>query len=389
MTDAAFPRVLILSTTKISTVTATGSAMRNLFGGWPRARLAQVHSVGGEADEELCDQFFHLTEDDVDRRGKLRRGLRSFVTEFGADVVYYRTIDEPAAFARLALALRDDYDLPIVTHTMDDWLSRMQGAATTPTERTQADDAAENLRRIIAGARSNLAISDAMSVAMQHQYGTDFTTFHNAIDFDEWRSVRRRRSVETDGVFRIRYTGSLASDMSRDSALDLAHVVDVLAAERRSLRLEFSSAPWWQDVFNNEFRHFRNSRHVGFLSRDEYLQFLADADLAVIPINFDDHSLSYLRHSMSNKAPEYMAAGLPVLCYGPLESATINYADRAGWASCVTQRSANELAKAIRHLMDDDQFRNAIGDRAHTIGRERHDAQSNRERFRSALSGNA
>lgn len=359
--------------------------MRNFFGGWPKDHLAQVHSIGGEADEELCDRFFHITDGDIGNKGKLSKKLSSFITDFGADAVYYRTIDEPAAFGRLALALHAQFKIPIVTHTMDDWLNRMTLGATTSREKAAAAAASENLTSVIKIAHANLAISDSMSTAMRRHYDTDFQTFHNAIDFDEWSKVERTRSVETDGVFRIRYTGSLAADMSRDSAMDFAHVVDVLAAEQRSVRLEFSSAPWWRDVFNTDFRHFKNSRHVGFFDRPDYLQFLADADLAIIPINFDDHSISYLRHSMSNKAPEYMAAGLPILCYGPLESATINYADSAGWAHCVTERSANDLGKAIRLLMDDDAARQAVASKAREVGRGRHGATANRQRFRDAL----
>ena len=111
MTGSAYPKVLVLSTTPISTVTATGSAVRNLFGGWPKGHLAQVESAGGEADEELCDRFFHLTEGDIDKKGRLSKDLSSFITDFGPDTVYYRTIDEPAAFGRLALALHDQFQV--------------------------------------------------------------------------------------------------------------------------------------------------------------------------------------------------------------------------------------------------------------------------------------
>jgi len=385
--SSSFPKVLVLSTTKISTVSATGSAMRNLFGAWPRGHLAQVHSVGGDADEELCDRFFQISKGDIGGKGKLSRRLRSFITDFDPDIVYYRTIDEPASLAHLALALHDQLGHPIVTHTMDDWLNRMTLAAVTPAEKAAAAHAGENLARLINIARANLAISDKMSAAMEREYGTEFQTFHNAIEFGEWSHVERTRSVETDGVFRIRYTGGLAADMCRDSAKDLAHVVDVLAAERRSIRLEFSSAPWWRDVFDTEFRQFRNSRHVGFLDRADYLQFLGDADLGVIPINFDDRSLSYVRYSMSNKAPDFMAAGLPILCYGPLESATANYAHSTGWAHCVTERSANELGKAIRMLMDHHGLRRTMADKASEVGREHHNAVANRERFLAALTG--
>jgi len=222
---------------------------------------------------------------------------------------------------------------------------------------------------------------------MAQEYGRPFATFHNAIDTAEWADVQRRRSVDDDGVFRVRYTGSLAADMCLNSAIDMCYVVDMLRLEGRNIRLEMTGGIWWEEAFNEHIRDaYPSCTHFGLLDRADYLQFLADADLAILPINFDGHSLTYVQYSMSNKAPEYMAAGLPVLAYGPEASATIEYANRTGWATCVLHPSPNDLAVALRQLMDDPEKRASQGSAAASIGRERHDATANRARLLQTLS---
>lgn len=374
----SYPRTLVISTTRFSTVTATGSALRNLFGAWPVDALAQIHVEGGDVDTELCDRYFRF-EDEI------TSSLTDFAREFAPDVIYYRTIDEPTAFRQVAAAVSEATGAAIVTHTMDDWLGRLTATAGSASERSDAAAAANQLRDLINGSAANLAISEKMAEAMSAEYNRPFETFHNAIDFSEWEGIERTRDQSSDGVFRIRYTGSLAADMSLDSARDFAYVVDMLRREGRSIELEFSSAPWWQQVYTDEIAGWQGNRHAGFLDRRDYLQFLVDADLAIIPINFDDASLRYVGYSMSNKAPEYMAAQIPVLVYGPRESATIDYAVNAGWAMGVTERSCNELARAIRALMDDQSARDTLASRALEVGTASHDAAVNRERLRMTL----
>jgi len=362
--------------------------MRNLLHGWPIDRIAQLHCDVGEPDEEVCAHYFHVEPNDAPRDRGLSPALRKWITDFAPDVVYFRTIDRPTHFQRLGVQVAEATGARLVTHTMDDWVARMGAQAQTPAEIAEADRGAAALTDAVAKATHNLAISDRMGEAMEQKYGLPFATFHNAIDTAEWSDVARQRSVDDDGVFRIRYTGSLAEDMCLSSAIDLCYVVDMLRLEGRSIKLEMTGGIWWEESFNRHIRDkYPSCSHFGMLDRDDYLQFLADADLAILPINFDSHSLSYVQYSMSNKAPEYMAAGIPVLAYGPAASATIGYAKRAGWAECVLHPSPDDAAKAIRRLIDNPAERHELAARANRIGRADHDADTNRARLFEVLAG--
>lgn len=360
--------------------------MRNLFFGWPADRIAQLHCEAGDPDTEVCERYFNVAESDAPLDGELSSALRSWLDDFGPEVVYFRTIDRPLRFQRLGTRVAAATNARLVTHTMDDWAARLRTQAMTAEQVTAADQGAAALTEAISAATANFAISDRMADTMARTFGKPFSTFHNAIDTSEWSSIERKRSVEDDGVFRVRYTGSLAADMCLSSAIDLCYVVDMLRLEGRNIRLEMTGGSWWEDAFNEHIRdEYPSCTHFGMLERSEYLQFLADADLAILPINFDSHSLSYVQYSMSNKAPEYMAAGIPVLAYGPTASATIDYARRGGWATCVLHPSPNDVATVLRRLIDNPEERHELGAAAHRVGLAAHDADANRARLLEAM----
>lgn len=392
----SLPRCLVISTTRFETTSATGSALSHLFAGWPIENLAQIHHRQGALETDTCRHYYYIedrelaelaTVDDAGR-SSLPRHLRRWIEDFDPELVYFRTIDEPDGFRRIAAEIHHAFGTPVVTHTMDDWLNRLIVNASTDDEQARAARARADLDEVVALAANNLVISEPMATAMAASHNRSFQPFANSIDWTEWENVQRTRRVSSDGVFRVRYAGGLAPDMNAASVADVAYVCDILAREGRPVQFEMSSARWWEPAFDADVAPFSPSaRHVGFFDRPDYLQFLVDADLLVLPINFDDTSLAYVRYSMSNKAPDYMAAGVPILAYGPLASATISYAAEHGWARLVSERSPDELARTMREMIDEPDVGQAVVDVASSVVRQRHDATTNRRAFRSALAG--
>src|SRR5688572_404272 len=73
--------------------------------------------------------------------------------------------------------------------------------------------------------------------------------------------------------------------------------------------------------------------------------------------NFDQDSLRYIRLSMPNKLPEYLASGAPVLAVGPRAANGIDYVLSRGLACCVTDRDPETLTAALRRLGTDSGYR--------------------------------
>lgn len=394
-----FPSTLVVSTTRLGQMTATGAAMLSLFGDWPTDRLFQLHTdkAKGSNEGSQYPEFYIEGEPAKPGLGGLWKSYRrqadrglfdriaSWAAEQRPEVIYYRAIDKPRYMWWLPIELSQRLGVPLVTHIMDDWPKRMTDVARSEGRHRDAEAIHEELHRLFARTSRALSICDKMSKAFGERYGVSFQAFQNSIDAAEWEGVTRARSVDTDGVFRLVYAGSLAEDMTLQSFIELTEAVGLLRDRGLPVQLNIYGARWWQKVFDKHVGKKPGIRYVGFVPRERYVQSLVDADLLVMPINFDDRSLTYIRYSLANKGPDYMAAGAPILVYGSPEAATVEYAIKHKWAEVISSQGVDKLADTIAGLMSDAERRAQLAQQAAKVGAAFHNALKNRERFRKLM----
>ena len=404
--DFILPRVLIVSPTRLNTQSATGTAMTMFFRGWPKDRLAQIHTDGFTQQDTSTVERSLFVDSRIGRYERIpflgprfvarfgRDGIwhqllnadraYRFARDFQPDVIYYRAVDRPRFYNWLPRKLSERMGVPLVTHIMDDWPARLaRELAHLPGVLAKVD---RQLRETFAASSVNLSICDKMSRGFGERYGVAFQSLHNCIDREEWTDLAPTRSFETDGTFRVVYSGGLASDMTRTSFGELARTIASLHERNHSIEFDVLGPPWHKNIYKSEVGNRPGVNYLGFVPREQYLQTLTDADLLVLPINFDARSLTYIRYSMANKAPEYMAAGRPILGYGPLDAATLGYAHDAGWARIVHEQNPGKLEAALLDLMHDPEQRRRLAARAQEVGRRHHDAAEHRQRFRALMS---
>ena len=380
-------------------MTATGAAMFSLFGDWPEDRLFQLHTDKAKGSNEGSNypEFYienepaqpgiHNILRSIGRRGgrSAYARIESWVREMKPEVIYYRAIDKPRFMWWLPIVLSDQLGIPLVTHIMDDWPKRLTDTARNEGRHRDAERIHDQLAQTFRQSRKALSICDKMSRAFEERYGVPFVAFQNTIDYAEWSGVSRTRSYEDDGTFRIVYAGSLADDMTLQSFVELSEAVGVLRDQGIPIQLNVYGARWWQNVFDREVGQKPGVKYIGFVPRARYVQSLVDADLLAMPINFDSRSMNYIRYSLANKAPDYMAAGAPILVYGSPESATVEYAIRHRWAEVVSQQGVEHIAKAVKDLIEQPAKRAELVQKAAKVGTAFHDSAKNRERFRKLL----
>jgi glycosyltransferase involved in cell wall biosynthesis len=402
-----FPRVLIISPTRLDAQTATGAAMASFFRGWPKDRIAQIYSNKvSEFDHGVCEQYCYANSHlekipGVKKFGRITTELLgchavdririrwndvlAWARRFRPEVVYYRAVEDPSFFKWLPLRLTKELGVPLVTHIMDDWPARCEARCGAAKRRFLVPRLHRQLEDLFQNSVLNLSICEKMSRAFQDRYGVRFIPFHNSIDIDEWKDPRARPCQDASGPFRIVYTGSLASDMQLWSVKDLAEVVGELHKGGVHVGLELYGAKWWLTNYGRYLEGLPGVKHMGFVPSNEYPRILMEADLLALPINFDDESLAYIRYSMANKGPDYMASGTPILVYGPAESATVEYAASAGWGYVVAERDKEKLEKAVLDLMSDRERGFQLGQHARTLAFKKHDARIVRKRFQALL----
>jgi glycosyltransferase involved in cell wall biosynthesis len=283
---------------------------------------------------------------------------------------------------QLTRLIVERWRLPLAIHIMDDWPSVIYTKGLyAPWLRTRV---LREFRGLLDRAAVRMVISGAMAAEYRRRYHYSFVPFHNALDMAEWSAVSRQ-TWDVGGRVTIRYVGSIVAEAQRDALRDLCGAVAELRGAGIDLTLSVH-APAAQAALLRGWNVPPEVLHLGAPPQaSDVPRLLSEADILVLPFNFDDASRQYMRYSMPTKVPAYMISGSPVLVYGPSDLATVAYAAKEGWGLTVSERGGSALTTALRQLASDVPLRERIGRRAIAIARRNHDAASVTQAFKTAL----
>lgn len=421
-TSLELPRVLVATSNNFNLRGGGGITLTNLFRGWPRERLANVHEDATPPDRSVCDNFFRLTRrevqwvwpfsivepraaaragngtnalepsgpdhtwkrrlvgDGVPRDVKLSPELTAWIEAFRPQMVY--GFLGSTAQMRLMREIADRWQVPAAIHIMDDWPSVIYSEGWLgPLLRPLA---LREFRHLVDRAAVRLGISRAMADEYTSRYGHPFAAFHNALNMAEWSTAAKTSwSVGAPAV--VRYVGSLWPDAQQRAMRQACEAVASLREHGVNVTMHVhapvdQARPLRQWGFSEEVLRLERSPDASAVP-----ELLARADILILPFNFDVASLKYMRLSMPTKVPAYMISGTPVLVYGPASAATVAYASEGGWAATVTTEGAAPLATALESLLGDEARRASLAKRAMELARRDHDESRVRPAFWATL----
>lgn len=434
--SVGYSRLLLVTANAFNTLSGGGITFTNLFKGWPKDKIATVHNDKIAPTTDVCDKYYHLSKkefpwifpfslanyfggqekfegalrtakstgkgksfktdllkyiqrgtqavfgDEIPTGAVLTYDLKKWIKDFKPDVIY--TILGNLQYIRLVRQIAHEFKIPVVVHMMDDWPSVMyKRGVFGPYRRWRMK---VELQKIMNEAAVSLAICDSMARAYQERYGRPFKAFHNALEAEGWIS-KARKEWKRKSPFMVVYAGALMPDSQLGSVKDVADCVASL--NKSGLDVEFKIyAPWY---FANAYRdELERGKCVQVFDAPETMDIeslFTSANLLLLPVNFDDASVKYIRYSMPTKVPAYMFSGTPTLAYGPSEVVSIGYAQKFQWAYCVTNCDKKELADAIKRLISEEPLRKNLALRAQELAKERHDAVKVRADFHKVLIG--
>ena len=366
-----YPKMLMLDMTAMGNGTATGEIKSNLTRNWPRERLLQLarHGKDGLALVKQ-DEAGRYPSEVVDRDDAFER-----IKAFDPDVVMYRPVPNVPWLHEASMELINKLGKPVVSWIMDDWPAEL--AETDP---EQWATLKPDLDRLLEGSAVRLSICEAMSKGMGERYGVEFKALANGVDPEDWAEARPHDRQR----LRIRYAGGLAQNMTRDSVLRIARVVERLGDAGHPVTFEINTQPWWLRQAADAFEGFK---HTKIASEDRpakaYRDWLSRANVVVIAYNFNEETLRYVRYSMANKMPECLASGAVLFAHGPREAATIDYLADKDFASVVTEASEDAIEAELLALMQAPAERQAMAERARAFVFENHDINALGETLRA------
>lgn len=438
-----YPRVLFVTPLAFNHFTGGGITFTNLFRGWPKDRLFTVHADSLPLSIDTCVNYFHLGAEElplvqplqalrsfgggttgagpsatdssaqsghnpashdlaypkgVAKRlllkgadalfghsgfpvsARLSARLASWIEAARPDVLY--TILGSIEMMELVEKIRARFDLPVVVHLMDDWRAeRERYGLLSPLRRRRLN---ELFGRSVRTAGGHLAISDAMAAAYSAEFGVRFEAIQNVIDNDQWLK-NARQDVTSARPARLLYAGSIYPTVQLSSLLDISAAVARLRSRGMAITLDVMAPDFMVAPFRALLEAHDGTRVLPQVPRDRYFATLCEADVLLLPVNFETAAIRMVRYSMPTKVPEYLVSGVPILLYAPQAIAQIEYAQRYGWGLTVTQRTPALLDAALQRIVDDLSLRRELVRRARTTAAARHDATTVRTAFRTEL----
>ena len=363
-----YPKLLLFDITLIGNGTATGELKHNLMSGWPKDKVLQFFSTGldriGMADFSNIKNS--LTSIDA--------ALES-IKEFNPEVILYRPVPDNMPLHDLAMQVIRHSKTPLLTWIMDDWPMRLQRESP---DKYQIFD--RDFRELIGRSALNLSIGEAMSNAFKNRYGVNFEPLANGVLPEDL--FDKNRPVSSKDPVIVRYAGALAENMTLHSIARTARAIEQVGQSREIL-FEIRTKKIWQDKALKYFRGLQKTTFViEQLSRDEYRNWLAEADILIIGYNFDPASVEYIQYSLANKMPECLASGAVTLAHGPAGVATIDYLKAHCCAAVVEEDSELALVHEIEKLASDQSYKLDLLQKAHLVLTEKHNLSRLRKEFK-------
>lgn len=431
----SFPKILILGQT-FNKKEGGGVTMSNLFKGWPKDKIAVASNanLSKDLDSSVCEIYYQLgynsklhpfplniilpkikcgllrisneyqkeaTHENTSKSGKYKSvyqrvvklldflGLynifynliptpdfENWLKQYDPDIIYTQLAS--LELIRFTDKIQEITKKPVVIHMMDDWPSTISNTGLFKNTWHRIID--KELRSLIGKAALLLSISDTMAREYQERYRKKFTTFHNPIEIEFWKSYQRSDYKLPEKPV-VLYAGRIGKGINKSLETMALAIVEVNKTMNTNLKFVIQSPekPDW----------LKNYAFVTYKTPVAYTELplvFAEADLLYLPYDFSDESIRFIKYSMPTKAPEYMVSGTPIIMFAPKETELVLNAEKGNWAKLVTENKIADLSAAIMDLLANEEVRKKIAVNAISIAEASYNSVMVRTRFRETIS---
>jgi glycosyltransferase involved in cell wall biosynthesis len=433
-----YPKVLIFGQ-PFNDFSGGGITLTNLFKGWPKSKIAVTFIGHGllNVTTDVCDTYYQLGSEEhkwifpfnlIQRKFKsgvkpfddklkviptnsIQKGIRykmvngifypflrwiglfhaiskislserlkTWLSEFQPDILYLQASSRETIL--FATDLCDFLKIPAVIHFMDDWPTTISSTGLFKNYWSKKIDG--ELKSLLEKTDLHLSISDAMSEEYEKRYKKKFIQFHNPIDVDVWAPFTKKDFSINKKYVNMLYSGRIGENGISESVVEVASAIDSMKEGELNIKLHIQTPTKDKRILNQLKKHGCVVINP-FAEYKEIPKIFSGADLLLLANDFSTMGMKYLRFSMPTKASEYMISGTPIMVYAPEKAAVSRFFNLNACGYCVMVQSRYEILKAIRFLINNDEYRKRISDNAVNLARERFNAVKVRSQFQNLI----
>jgi glycosyltransferase involved in cell wall biosynthesis len=164
--------------------------------------------------------------------------------------------------------------------------------------------------------------------------------------------------------------------------LDL--LADLIATGQLKARLHLCTA-MTEAQMQTFGRNCHNIVSRGWVPQSELQEALSSADILFLPYSFLESSREAVETAFPSKIADYLAAGKPILVFGPGYSSLVRYASEQGFAEIVDEFSAAALVRGIQKIVVSPLYQGKLAARALEVFSANHDIRCQQQKFYHTL----
>ncbi len=318
----------------------------------------------------------------VSKRFRISAEFEKWIDNFGPDILYVSVGD--ICKMDFLSGIQDRLGVPMAVHIFDDYVdSKYQYTFFKNYWKQRLD---KSFRNFLEHSDLCLSISEKMASEYSNRYSKRFFAFHNPIDREVWldkgfqlpQYAARRRQGDP---FSFVYAGKI----NKDTAAPLARFIS--AIETLNQLGEHVALHIYSPYPSDEIRRVMGTKVDAYLKgRVEYRELpekFRESDALLLPLDFTNETIKYIRLSMLTKATEYMVSGRPIFLYAPKQVAVSEYLLSIKSAFHVDEKTS--LQDSILEFINNDTLREETSANAFHTAIQKHLSESVCERFRTLL----
>jgi len=417
-----YPNILFITPCAFSKETGGGITFTNLFNGWPKDKIATIHSDNTNLDFTICNKFYKLSSKEIryfglkkyktetkinkptdnnyqrttynfiykikylffgdafPNKGILSRDLTNFIDNYKPDIIY--TILGTSYIMDIVKKASQLYNIPISIHIMDDWINGNYNKGFFYfLEKFRIN---KKFKFLSNKANILIAISDEMKLRYEKHYNKYFHVFQNTVDIKKFKNEK----VYVNHIPTIIYVGSIFKYSQSETLKILCESILTLNSNGFKINFKIYTSKD-HSVLLSEFNYMNNISFHDLITNDfDYFNTLNSANILVLPTNFDSNSIKHIGLSMPTKLPSYLISGTPILVIGSKKTAQVKYAENYKFAHIVNDDSIENIMNSIKLLITNSEYSNNLVNNAFNTAYKNHDQNIVRKDFQNLFINN-
>jgi glycosyltransferase involved in cell wall biosynthesis len=402
----SFPRVLVVVMSRINAADTAnnGLLLRNIFGGWPKEKLAQIYSSGGNGDKGFFGRYYQLGPLDRRRgslfyklkadiqnetaarhyesastitvpnrvfslkcilkrllvdtgvyellfRPRLSKEMLAWVKDFKPDIIFAQGYN--LTFTWLPVMLKEHTKARMAFLTTDDWPTYLYSG-----QLGEPRIFSSLLRGVVKRATHRLmsavdvpfAFGQPMADEYTARYGKRFISLSHFDDPQRYEDAipQRTNPPGISTILAMGYFNKFRWPLLLDANECCRRLSDQGINARISVLLS--------GIDPEGARELAKASHIDILDdpgNDLLPGYLKGADVLLLAEGFDESFVAAIRLSVSTKSHLFMFSRRPIIVYAHPDTGVAKYASMHRWGRVIAERDIQALSAAIRDILSD------------------------------------